>query len=103
MTSEATPNEWRVLLLPPTLRDAEALGKVLAEARVATDVCANLAALAAEVARGAGAVVVSEEALHGGAGDLAAQVRDQPVWSDLPIVVLSRSGAESPSLARGVA
>lgn len=103
MTSEATPNEWRVLLLPPTRRDAEALRAVLSEAHVATEVCANLAALAAEVGRGAGAVVVSEEALHGGAGDLAEQVRAQAVWSDLPVVVLSRAGAESPTLARVVA
>ncbi|MEZ0268066.1 MAG: histidine kinase dimerization/phospho-acceptor domain-containing protein, partial [Phycisphaerae bacterium] len=102
MTVEATTAERRVLVLPPTRRDAEALGTVLAGAGIACAVCPTLTALAAEVARGAGAVVVSEEALHAGPDGLAAVLRAQPVWSDLPVIVLSRAGVESPALAREV-
>src|SRR5690349_16829168 len=38
------------------------------------------------------------------ASDLLAQrIRNQPVWSDLPVVVLSRSGAESPAVEKALA
>lgn len=47
---------------------------------------------------GAGAFVVSEEALSADASGLHAFLAAQPVWSDLPIIVLSRSGSESPKL-----
>ncbi|HYE18096.1 MAG TPA: ATP-binding protein [Tepidisphaeraceae bacterium] len=98
----AATDHRRVLLLPPTRRDADALCTVLTGAGIACAVCATLGELAAEVARGAGAVVVSEEALHAGPDGLAAVLRAQPVWSDLPVIVLSRAGAESPALAREV-
>jgi PAS domain S-box-containing protein len=103
MASEATSDERRVLLLPLTQRDAEALRAVLAEAGVACVVCADLAAVVDEARTGAAGVVVSEEALQDGAAELAAFVREQPAWSDLPIVVLSRAGAESPGLSAVVA
>lgn len=92
----------RVLLLPPTRRDADAMRQVLAGAEIACAVCANLPALIEEWDRGAGAVVISEEALttaNGSAEMLVARVGDQPVWSDLPLIVLARSGVESPALS----
>ena len=94
----STSDDHRILLLPPTSRDAEAIRTLLASDGIACLVCATMAVLCAEASRGAGAVLVSEEALTAKPDGLIACVRDQKVWSDLPIMVLSRSGVESPKL-----
>ncbi len=88
----------RVLLVPATSRDAEAIKKVLRGIGVDCDTFADLASLCKALDEGAGVVLVAEEALRLGADQLASRVASQPVWSDLPIIVLSRSGPEIPSL-----
>src|SRR5690242_19131686 len=92
-------NETRVLLLPPTRRDAEAIETLLGRANVDCIVCPTMTLLCAALEEGAGAIVISEEALTVDARGLAECISHQPVWSDLPLVVLSRSGIESPLLA----
>jgi PAS domain-containing protein len=67
------------------------------------ELCTSLPDLCSRLRTGAGAAIVSEESLHTGHGQLAEYVSTQPVWSDLPIVVLSKSGAELPALAAIVA
>jgi signal transduction histidine kinase len=71
---------------------------MLSQDAIACVVCATMEALCSEVGRGAGAVLVSEEALTANPDGLIACVAAQAVWSDLPILVLSRSGAESQKL-----
>jgi signal transduction histidine kinase/ActR/RegA family two-component response regulator len=99
MPAELKPIESRVLLLPPTSRDAAAIAKMLAGVHLECVVCTSAHDLCAAIEEGAGAVVVSEESLIAGESVLAACVAQQPVWSDLPIIVLSRSGTESLVLA----
>src|SRR5690606_26988299 len=89
----------RVLLLPPTHRDAEAMRKVLSLSgmecvvfHAMTDVCRALT-------EGAAVLIVSEEALFAEAECLHAWLEQEPVWSDLPVIVLSRWGSESPELS----
>ena len=76
MGSEPTPDgaspcraadERRVLLLPPTGRDAAAMRDVLAAAGIGCAVCPDMGAVCEGVAGGAGVVVVSEESLTAGA------------------------------------
>src|ERR1700729_615955 len=93
-----TLEETRVLLLPPTSRDAAAIHKLLAGERIDCEVLRSMADVCAAIGEGAGAVVVSEESLIADHNQLAECVRMQPVWSDLPITVLSRSGIETPTL-----
>ena len=50
--------------------------------------------------QGAGTLIVSEEALTADADGLLACVAAQPVWSDLPMIVLSRPGANRPCSRR---
>src|SRR4051794_18944728 len=102
VASRPSPDEQRVLLLPTTSRDADALTKVLKGEGIASAVCASLPALADALRGGAGAVLLSEESLAGGAGELSGFVRGQPLWSDIPLIVLSRSGTESPKLGGGL-
>ena len=94
----STADESRVLLLPPTQRDADAIRRVLSDAAITCVICSDVVSLCTEIARGAAAVLISEEALIASPNELIACVHDQPVWSDLSTVVLSRSGTEAPKL-----
>lgn len=85
--------DLRILCLAPTGRDAEFATAALTHAHFHADRCDTLAELASEIARGAGAVVVADEALLG--PDLWRVVdvlRGQPAWSDMPVIVLTRGG-----------
>src|SRR4051812_46337567 len=101
MSETAAPSvEERVLVLAPTARDAARTLEVLSAAAVAAVACPDLGALCRGVAAGAGAVVLTEEAVRAaGAGGLAAAGRGQPPWSDLPLVVLMGGGADSAAAA----
>ncbi|MET3495100.1 hybrid sensor histidine kinase/response regulator [Variovorax boronicumulans] len=73
---------------------------VLERAGIATQVCASMPELVQQIGDGAGAILVSEEMLTGkdAAGFLDA-VSVQPPWSDLPVLVLARQGADSRAIA----
>ncbi|WP_425619035.1 ATP-binding protein [Anatilimnocola sp. NA78] len=92
-------HQFRILLLPPTQRDAEAIKKVLNSKHLECAVCQDLDEVCDLLPLGAGAVIVSEEALYGDISRLSQFVAAQAVWSDLPLIALSRSGAESPLLS----
>ena len=69
---------------------------MLAEAGLDSVVCKDIAELCREIARGAGAAMLTEEAVVGDHdGCLQEVLREQPPWSDFPLVVLAREGAES--------
>jgi len=73
---------------------------VLARAQVETHACANLCELVRGLQEGAGAIMLAEEVL---ADPAAAALIDalgaQPPWSDLPVIVLARQGADSRVIA----
>ena len=95
--------ESRILIYAPTGQDAPLAARVLATAAIDSHACASLAELEQELARGAGAVLTVEEALEaGGYQVLQAYVARQPDWSDLPIVLLTRSGVDSPVVRQAV-
>jgi signal transduction histidine kinase/ActR/RegA family two-component response regulator len=68
---------------------------------VACAACPDLASLARELEHGAAAILVTEEALPRD-GRLAEIIGRQPPWSDLPILVLTRAGADSAVVARAL-
>jgi PAS domain S-box-containing protein len=104
MNAERPAPDRRVLLLPPTRRDAEATCRLLAAAQIECTVCATIEQVCAEADVGAAAVIVAEEAVLGGAHELlAGLIQRQPVWSDLPIIILSLAGRESKTVERAVA
>jgi two-component sensor histidine kinase len=87
------PQSERVLILAPHGRDAEIASKLLQEAGWPTLICADIANWCIELKNGAAFSVVVEEALI--AGDLtciAEWIKEQPPWSDFPIVVLTSHG-----------
>lgn len=91
--------ESRVIVLPPTRADGLAMGKVFGANRILFTVCANMPELCAAQRAGAGLLIVCEEALLADSSELLRSVAEQPVWSDLPILVLSSSGRETVALA----
>ena len=57
--------------------------------------------LCQEIVRGAGAAIVSEEALLGGGiARLQTVVEEQPPWSDFPLILLTVGGAVTPESER---
>ena len=99
---DAQSLETRVLVLAPTAKDGELTRAMLARASIACMSCGDAAQVCEQLKAGAGAVLVAEEAVHGNDGCLAAWVERQPAWSDLPVLVLARAGADSPAVARAM-
>lgn len=101
--SDSNPLEQRVLVLAPTGKDASLTASVLGEAGIACAICADMKALAQEVQAGAGAALVVEEVIAEDRGEpLANVLTSQPPWSDLPILVLTRQGADSATVAQTI-
>jgi signal transduction histidine kinase/ActR/RegA family two-component response regulator len=88
MTS-VEPVERRVLILAPIGRDGAAIAEVLKRVGLDSLICRDVPGLVAVLDAGAGAVVISEEALFGEqAPVLAAWVGRQKPWSDIPFIIL---------------
>jgi PAS domain S-box-containing protein/prepilin-type processing-associated H-X9-DG protein len=96
--------ETRVLLLAPTARDGDVSCRLLASVGIPCQLCGDVDQLCDVAAAGAGAVMLPEElVLNGGAECLAEHLRHQPVWSDLPVVVLSRTGGDPRAVDQAMA
>ena len=88
--AEIEPNALRVLILAPIGRDAAASAELLLKAGIHTEIVADLSALVAELARCAGCVLITEEAMfNANIEALECWVKKQPAWSDLPFIVLT--------------
>ncbi len=104
MTAAGNPDSERVLILAPQGRDAALARQLLADAGIPALVLADLAALCPALAETAGAVLMTEEAVR--TADLAPVnqwLADQPPWSDMPFMVLTRQGGgpeRNPAAAR---
>jgi signal transduction histidine kinase len=84
----------RVLLLAPLGRDAQVLSKILGAAGFPSVICADGNELASNLHEGAGAVVVTDEALsRATTARLVAIVKGQPAWSDISLLLLASGDA----------
>lgn len=92
--------EQRILLRVATSKDATLAGGVLARAQIEAHPCAGMTELIAEFRDGAGALMVAEETLNEPAlAQLSQALQGQPPWSDVPLIVLARQGADSTAIA----
>jgi PAS domain S-box-containing protein len=86
----------RVLILAPVGRDAALTGSVLDSGGVESVVCSDLHELQGNLVDGAGAAVITEEALIGqDISGLVEWVARQPSWSDFPFIILLKPGASA--------
>lgn len=95
--------ERRVLVLAPTSKDAAVTGEILGRAGAACVCCPDLAHVCRELEAGAGVLLLPEEAVVAQLdGCLTQWLANQPPWSDLPVLVLARPGADSAAVAQAM-
>jgi signal transduction histidine kinase/CheY-like chemotaxis protein len=88
--------ESRVLVMARTNKDAANSEAVLGQAGFACTVCRDVEELCREIETGAGAVLLTEEAISSDRANCLAHVLGkQPTWSDVPVVALTRGGPDS--------
>jgi len=88
--------ELRVLVLAPGGRDARVICEVLQRVGMRAEYCATVEDLGQELQAGAGASVVTTEALSvAGIHSLEQIVDLQPAWSALPFLLLTGGGAST--------
>jgi PAS domain-containing protein len=95
--------EQRVLVLAPTTKDAALTRSVLDRAGVACFVCRDLNEICIQLEAGAAAIMLPEDAIiQDGNHRLADWLARQPPWSDLPVLILARPGADSAAVAQAM-
>jgi signal transduction histidine kinase/CheY-like chemotaxis protein len=78
------------LILMPIGRDAPACAQLVRQAGLDTAICADVGGLLSRLDAGAEVVLLTEEALYGGAIDAVADwVERQPPWSDQPFIIIT--------------
>jgi signal transduction histidine kinase len=96
----STEAERRILVLAPTRRDATLTSAVLQENKIACRVCADVEEMTRELNVGAGAILVPEEIVATGKSRLLVDaIASQSPWSDLPVLLITAHGADSPAVA----
>ena len=86
--------ERRILILAPFGRDADVIAEVLNKDGRDCERCADTHALTAALSHGAGAALVTEEALADDqSAPLFGWLQGQPAWSDFPIILLAGDSA----------
>ena len=81
----------RILVLAPTGKDAALAVDLLRREGMCSLVCADLLDVADEIPRGAGALILAEEALlPRELPILVDALSRQPAWSDIPVLLLTR-------------
>jgi signal transduction histidine kinase len=82
--------EGRILLLPPTRRDGTAATAVFESAGMELTLCKDIDEVCSEIELGAAVAIVHDEAiLNDNQRCLARLLRQQPPWSDFPLIVLT--------------
>jgi signal transduction histidine kinase len=90
-------DEKRVLVFPPGRRDGEVTRELLTRAGLTCSICYDAPTLATEIEGGAGVVVLTDAALGSpGFERIQAALKNQPPWSDLPVVLLCQTGSQAP-------
>jgi signal transduction histidine kinase len=94
VTGDAESAPERVLVVAPTGRDAPLAASVLRASQLEVVICPDVGEVLAQLAHGAGALLVAQEGLDpAGARLLARWIANQPPWSDLPIVVFTSTSS----------
>ena len=84
-----------MLILAPAGRDAPAMASLLAAHGFLAEICHGAVECARAIAENAGVLLLTEEALElPQISDLLETLRNQPAWSELPLILLT-SGGES--------
>lgn len=87
----------KILILAPTGRDAELTAGFLEEAGFMAEICKSVAELCPKIKGNPGLIFLTGEVLNPETiQQLIASLKCQPPWSDIPLIVLTSGGSESP-------
>ncbi len=101
--SERDTLSLRVTILAPTGKDAALTAAALSEAAIESLICPDIACVERAIEEGAGILLVAEEAIATGElRALAAVLSRQQPWSDLPVLLLTRYGADSSTVIKAL-
>ena len=90
---EKNNSKDRVLIIAPVGRDAQGMAELLVGHGFEAQICGSLAECATHIQSGAGALVLTEEALElGSLSYLFEALAAQPSWSELPLIILTTGG-----------
>ena len=90
---EKNNSKERVLIIAPVGRDAQVMAELLGGHGFEAQICGSLAECAAHIQSGAGALMLTEEALElGSLSHLFEALAAQPSWSELPLIILTTGG-----------
>lgn len=94
--SDRAFDSLRVAILAPTGKDSALTAAVLQEAAIDSIVCSDVACVEDAIRHEAGCLLIAEEAI-GASGHqrISEAIASQPTWSDLPVLLLTRYGADS--------
>lgn len=91
--------EHRVLVYTPTGKDGKLIANVMERANLGYEVCEASSEIIGELKKGAGCILIADEALTTDfMRGITQFLKEQPTWSDLPILVLSKRGLDSPEM-----
>ena len=98
--AKVSVRERRVLLLPATRRDGEAIAAFLSRHRILCEICPSVALAAKAINQDAGALVLTDQVVAAEGSHLISEALScQPSWSDIPVVFLSKVGDESRAMS----
>jgi signal transduction histidine kinase/ActR/RegA family two-component response regulator len=105
MTLEPQPNrDQRILILAPTGRDSELSARVFSDYQLRAEVCSGPQELCEKFLVGAGLVFLTDEALTPIVTQyLVEALEQQSAWSDMPLVILTSGGGDTPANAEALA
>ncbi len=93
---ETREAESRVIVVTPIGRDAKLVTDLLFRSTLHCLECKSLADACDRIREGAGVAIVAEEALNNRlVEELASVLREQPPWSDFPLILLTFAGEVS--------
>jgi signal transduction histidine kinase len=88
-----------VLVVAPTGRDAALSRQLLEQAGLRVRVCDTVDDVCAHIDESSGVLLIAEEAFDRAAREtLLTALRDQPTWSDIPIIILTGEGELSQAI-----
>jgi signal transduction histidine kinase/CheY-like chemotaxis protein len=94
-------HEQRIVVFAPVGKDARLIEQVLNQVHLTCHICPVLSDVVKELQQGAAALFVVEEAFSDEfLRELTAFLAAQPAWSDLPVLVLSKEGLDSPGIQK---
>ena len=94
----------RILILAPTGRDSQLTSQVFNDYSLLTEVCNGPEQLCQQLEAGVGVLFLTGEALTPGTMQcLIDALEHQPTWSDIPILVLTSGGGQTPENVEALA